>query len=96
LVNLPAGVNVFFEPEKRKRKEVQLAACSNSICNVPTKKSMLVSCSTHFVEENDDDDLELILDGYILDPEISQKNNSMNTEIVAELKLPIKKEGLIR
>ena len=57
---------------------------------------MLVSCSKHFVEENDDDDLELILDGYILDPEISQKNNSANTEIVAELKLPIKKAGLIR
>ena len=35
---------------------------------------MLVSCSKPNVEVDDGDDLEIILDGYILDPEISRKN----------------------
>jgi len=83
-----------FKPERRKRKEV--APCSNNICNVQTKKSMLVSCSKPNVEVDDGDDLEIILDGYILDPEISRKNVLTTKEIIAEMKLPMKKEGLIR
>ncbi|CAG5103264.1 Oidioi.mRNA.OKI2018_I69.chr1.g691.t1.cds [Oikopleura dioica] len=85
-----AQTDLIIQPEIRRRKEAsKQSPCSNSICNIQMKKSMLVSCSKPYYESSESDSLELVLDGYLLEP----NENRRSSKVVAKMELPMKKEG---